>query len=608
MYVKRVKFANYGPINDVDIRFPFRDSTPLPVVLVGPNGSGKSIVLSQIINGLCLAKDHIFPDSREVDENKVFKLRSPIYIQTGQDHYYARVEFEREILLEELFSRTEKSDSAASSALRGDGDVQRAWASMRSGSFDYWNSNVPSKHDDILELFNSNCVLVFPHNRMEEPAWMNEDHLRYRAEFAERANLRGYTTRNLFQLSPLRENQNWLFDVVFDRAAFEVQTLTVNVPVSGSGSPQIPMPFFAGYSGNATRVYELALELVREVIGPIPGARFGVGQRNNRVMSIESSGGQVVPNIFQLSSGESSILNVFLSILRDFDMTRSRFENAEDIRGLVVIDEMDLHLHVTHQYRVVPKLIKTFPNVQFVMTTHSPLFVLGLANELGEDGFAVLELPHGSAIRPEGFEEFDAAYKSFARTERFSSDMDAIVSAATKPILFVEGRTGRDYLIKAAELLDASWLIDKCELADGGGKSDMGKYWNNVGKSFARALPQRVVLLFDCDAKGDGAQKGNLFRRLIPFNADGPIKTGIENLFSEATLVKAIDHKRAFIDVVNRHKKRERGEEIDVPPKWTVNANEKTNLCNWLCSNGTNEDFAPFQLILDLVREIVVQT
>lgn len=44
-----------------------------------------------------------------------------------------------------------------------------------------------------------------------------------------------------------------------------------------------------------------------------------------------------------------------------------------DIRGIVLIDEIDLHLHPEWQRNVVPKLAGTFRNLQFIMTSHSPL-------------------------------------------------------------------------------------------------------------------------------------------------------------------------------------------------------------------------------------------
>ncbi|AGP34664.1 hypothetical protein BE04_35310 [Sorangium cellulosum] len=49
--------------------------------------------------------------------------------------------------------------------------------------------------------------------------------------------------------------------------------------------------------------------------------------------------------------------------------------------GLVLIDEIDLHLHPSWQAELVPKLKKVFPRMQFVVTTHSPLVLPGFAKD-----------------------------------------------------------------------------------------------------------------------------------------------------------------------------------------------------------------------------------
>ena len=61
MYAKRIQIDNYGPIDQLDITFPFEGDIPKPVVLVGENGSGKSILLSHIVNGLTSCPEHNLP-------------------------------------------------------------------------------------------------------------------------------------------------------------------------------------------------------------------------------------------------------------------------------------------------------------------------------------------------------------------------------------------------------------------------------------------------------------------------------------------------------------------------------------------------------------------
>ena len=50
-----------------------------------------------------------------------------------------------------------------------------------------------------------------------------------------------------------------------------------------------------------------------------------------------------------------------------------------DAKGIVIIDEIDLHLHPELEKVVLPRLLRTFPNVQFIVSTHSPLVLTGLS-------------------------------------------------------------------------------------------------------------------------------------------------------------------------------------------------------------------------------------
>ena len=306
-----------------------------------------------------------------------------------------------------------------------------------------------------------------------------------------------------------------------------------------------------------------------------------------------------------MSAGETSLLNLFLSILRDFDLCGASFTSTEDIRGIVVVDEIDLHLHAVHQYKILPKLIRMFPKIQFVITTHSPLFVLGMKDLFGKDGLALYRLPQGQPIDPEEFSEFANAYQAFTETSRFSDDIRTAVKAAQRPILFVEGTTDEKYIQRAAKLLGQESMLEKIEIRDGNGAPGLRNIWNGIGKLPPNFVPQKVVLLYDCEHKGGSKNEGNMFKRKIPQESNHPIEKGIENLFSKETLEKAKSVKPAFIDITLAHEKTTRGKSENIPEKWEINEDEKTNLCNWLCENGTKEDFQHFSKIFDLLQEIL---
>ena len=573
-------------------------------MLVGENGSGKSIFLSHIVNGLAAAKAIAYPQTPEVETGKVFKLRSPSYIRAGAEWCYAKVDYEHDLFMGEMTARRRKQDYADTPPEFPTHQPKTAWDQIPVDQNTRLLSNIdPGKDIEIRDIFEKRCVLYFPHNRFEEPAWLNEDNLEARAEYMDIKHVQQSTNRKLINYSSLKDNQNWFFDVAYDMSVFE--HITENLLISDGDQSQLRViQESKGFRGPSTTVLEIALEVVRHVMRGTRDATFKIGGRLDRAVSLWSGGVRTVPNVFQLSSGETSLLNLFLSILRDFNLTGAPFGSATDIRGIAVVDEVDLHLHAIHQYEVLPRLIQMFPNVQFMVTTHSPLLVLGMNTVLSDEGFALYRLPDGQQINPEEFSEFGNAYQFFSSSSRFSDDVRLAVRNAQRPILYMEGETDITYLRRAAELLGHDALLERVDLQDGGGDR-LRKVWRAVSELPEQLVPRRVMVLFDCDHAGEPDDRGHRFKRKMQLLECHPIKKGIENMLSKTTLEKARMSKPAFIDVVNSHTVTVRGEVKQVSEHWTVNEDEKTNLCQWLCQNGTVEDFQHFEAIFDLLGELM---
>lgn len=79
--------------------------------------------------------------------------------------------------------------------------------------------------------------------------------------------------------------------------------------------------------------------------------------------------------VFQLSQGEKSLMALVGDIARRLAMLNPSLENPLNGQGIVIIDEADLHLHPQWQRQLIERLTKTFPNCQFVLSTHSPLVI-----------------------------------------------------------------------------------------------------------------------------------------------------------------------------------------------------------------------------------------
>lgn len=597
MYFKKIEIENAGPIDQLSIDFPTTDSgSPKPLVIVGENGTGKTILLSYLVNTLTNAKQAAFDDA-EVEHGKVYKYRSTQYIKTGAHYSYGRADFDNGQYVEEWQLDIQKSNFKEAHSFT---PARQSWNSIPANEISLFESSLSRNEQAAKELFEQKCCLYFPVNRFEEPAWLNINNLKERATYTELKHVERYSNRSLISTSPLKANRDWLLDIIFDRQAFEISTQNMALLIDPN-EPTI-VSVFEGYQGQSTRIYEAVLQLLRRTLRVDGMIRLGAGNRHNRLISILKDEAPWIPNIFQLSTGEVLLLNLFLTILRDYDLSGGSLENLSDIRGIVIIDEVDAHLHTRHQKEILPDLLASFPNVQFIITTHSPLFLLGMEEKFGADGFKIINMPDGEVVSASDFSEFTAAYETFKQTNRYRQEIADTLKANSRPIVFVEGDYDIRYITKAAELLGKSHIIDAIQIRDGSGFGNLDKIWRSYEIQLAELLPAKILLLYDCDTNKAASEKGRLIKRVIPSMAESAITIGIENLIPSKRIAQLEISHPQFIDSTAPTTTRVRGQEITLPANKSINKDEKKNLCDWLCSNGTADDFQNFSSIFDIIE------
>lgn len=79
----------------------------------------------------------------------------------------------------------------------------------------------------------------------------------------------------------------------------------------------------------------------------------------------------------ELSDGYSAVLDIVMDLIMRMEKKASR---AYDLEGIVLIDEVETHLHISLQKNIMPFLTSLFPNVQFIVTTHSPFVLNSIEN------------------------------------------------------------------------------------------------------------------------------------------------------------------------------------------------------------------------------------
>lgn len=87
-------------------------------------------------------------------------------------------------------------------------------------------------------------------------------------------------------------------------------------------------------------------------------------------------------DIMQLSDGYKTLLSLVIDLASRMALANPKMKNPLDARAVVLIDEVDLHLHPEWQRRITGDLLKTFPAAQFIITTHSPYIVEAINNHL----------------------------------------------------------------------------------------------------------------------------------------------------------------------------------------------------------------------------------
>jgi len=85
--------------------------------------------------------------------------------------------------------------------------------------------------------------------------------------------------------------------------------------------------------------------------------------------------------------------------------------------AIVLIDEIETHLHVELQKRVLPFLTTVFPNVQFIVATHSPFVMTSLENAI------VFDLETKERLEKPSFYSYDTVVESFLDTSMYSGEL-----------------------------------------------------------------------------------------------------------------------------------------------------------------------------------------
>ena len=427
-----------------------------------------------------------------------FRVVGHVNQHVDADHSLALLQFRSK---EKSFSFVEKTGTLApedrSSRLRGRFAGVAAWP--KEGNH---KDHKPQDKDAFSAFFRDCSACYFPASRKEAPHWLNREAARDAAAFGDEKRYTGLLGKPILVESSSEQNKRWLLDVVLDSRP---DIFLVD------GQPQaknLPNTLALGSSRKNVETL-LGAVLCRENV------ELSVGHRGQLPrLSIAVEGRRTIPSLDNLSAGQAVLFNMFATIIRYADRANiSRSICLADIEGIVLIDEIDSHLHVELQHKVLPKILQLFPKVQFLVSSHSPLFVLGMEHVYGEGGVTILEMPTGHQLGSERFSEFGRIYDCVRDTATFEADVVERAKQFKKPVLITEGRSDAKIVTAAWQKLHPS-DNQPFEVVPSGIDADEGERTGNADdvRRMLEFLPtvtdQPVVRLFDNDREGNEKFKG----------------------------------------------------------------------------------------------------
>ena len=538
IFLERVLFVNRAPFDRLELDFSENEIA----VLTAVNGKGKTTILSHIVDAFYEMARPYFQDF-ENKENKYYRVSSTIFNLDFSQPSFVYLRFRtiegdidyidlRNTCTEEQYNKAiTLEDKIPFSEIKKELENSKNIKKLSSR----FNKEKAEK------LFYNNLITYFPSYRYETPGYLNDPY-KIKLDFKKESSFDNYLRNPIEVITGLSHLVNWIMDIILDLQYpnLNTQILIQNLSIIITNT------------------------LISKKYGPL---RFGVGPRglgSTRIQIVSNPDGPTIyPSIFNLSSGESAILCLFGELLRQADNIKNNTQ-LDEITGIVLIDEVEKHLHIKLQKEVLPMLLNLFPNVQFIVSSHSPFFSMGLADQVVERSKIIDLDKFGISKDPTTNEQYKDVYNMMINeNERFKDMYLSIkqkVQEGTTPLIITEGKTDIKHLKKAKEKLN----INDCELdfflpPDGEwGESELKTLLENLSKV---RQPRKIIGIFDRDVpktisdieKDGGSFKNygnNVYALCIPkpLGRESYTNISIEFYYTDEELKKEKDGKRLYFD------------------------------------------------------------
>lgn len=443
MYLEKIIFNNRAPFEHLEIDFRNNGVN----VLTAINGKGKTTILSHIADAFYELAKPAYLQEFEGKQDKFYRVSSPLFNITYSKPSIVYLRFKNgDDFYDYIDVRGNCTEEQYGDAIDISNKIDYGFIQPMLTEYNiskYWNIQ---DNGVRKKMFEQNVLTYFPSYRFEIPAYLNDpysDPLKYSIE----SKFSGFLPNKIEVISDIPSFSNWLLDVILD------------MKIGEKVFPDHIIPPENSVLINLNTILSNTLSS-KKYMGDV---RFGIGKRNGGMARLAVMNDvdnehryQICPSIFQLSSGELALISIFGEIIHQADNNENNIP-LDKIKGIVLIDEIEKHLHITLQKEILPKMFALFPNVQFILSSHSPFLNMGLATELSGKHM-IFDLDNNgiscSATENEQYEEvYNMMIDENKRFAKLYGDLKGKIKSMTKPLIITEGKTDIKHILKAKEKL-----------------------------------------------------------------------------------------------------------------------------------------------------------